>query len=180
MKSTILKHRSFAERLAKAQELNKKSIDTIKTMTVEELLPILPLDAMIGLTDFEEDHMRWVCSDLYAFANDYVDDELLSVTGMPEANVPLGYGATAQEAIWASIKQRYELPDEFYERGYLCRYFKPYNGGGDSVYSGTLADITDPVTFEGDTIDEVKEAAKEAIDDYINLCKEAGKSPSFK
>lgn len=67
----------------------------------------------------------------------------------------------------------------FYERGYLCAY-KETNDPDDTVFYGKIANITDLVTFQGDTIKELKEAAKVMIQEYEDLCKEVGKSPAFK
>ena len=52
----------------------------------------------------------------------------------------------------------------------------------DKVFHGKIEFITDLVTFEGTSVDELEEAFKEAVDDYIELCETIGKEPlkSFK
>lgn len=52
----------------------------------------------------------------------------------------------------------------------------------DSVFYGKIEGINDLVTFEGQTVQELKVAFEESVDDYIELCKEIGKDPlkSFK
>lgn len=52
----------------------------------------------------------------------------------------------------------------------------------DSVFFGKLEGINDLVTFEGETVEDLKMAFEESVDDYIELCKEVGKEPlkSFK
>lgn len=52
----------------------------------------------------------------------------------------------------------------------------------DETFFGKIEGINDLVTFEGETVTELKKAFKEAVEDYIELCKEAGKNPmkSFK
>ena len=45
----------------------------------------------------------------------------------------------------------------------------------DKVFHGKIEGITDLVTFEGKNVDELIKAFHEAVDDYIALCKEAGK-----
>jgi predicted HicB family RNase H-like nuclease len=47
----------------------------------------------------------------------------------------------------------------------------------DKVFHGKIEGVTDLVTFEGKNVDELIKAFHEAVDDYIALCKEAGKEP---
>ncbi|HOO73232.1 MAG TPA: type II toxin-antitoxin system HicB family antitoxin [Spirochaetota bacterium] len=47
----------------------------------------------------------------------------------------------------------------------------------DSVFFGKIEGINDIVTFEGKTVDEIKKSFKEAIDDYLEICKQTGKEP---
>jgi len=52
----------------------------------------------------------------------------------------------------------------------------------DEILYGKIEGITDLVTFEGDSVKEIKEAFIEAVDDYLYICEEVGKNPlkSFK
>lgn len=52
----------------------------------------------------------------------------------------------------------------------------------DSVFYGKIEGINGLVTFEGETVKELKKAFEESVDDYIELCKQTGKNPlkSFK
>ena len=52
----------------------------------------------------------------------------------------------------------------------------------DEVFFGKIEGINDLVTFEGENVKDLKKAFEEAVDDYIELCKEVGKEPmkSFK
>lgn len=52
----------------------------------------------------------------------------------------------------------------------------------DETFFGKIEGINDLVTFEGETVKELKNAFEEAVEDYIELCKEVGKAPlkSFK
>jgi len=52
----------------------------------------------------------------------------------------------------------------------------------DEILFGKIEGVTDLVTFQGTSIDEVKAAYIEAVEDYIFLCAEVGKEPmkSFK
>ena len=49
----------------------------------------------------------------------------------------------------------------------------------DECLFGKITGITDLVTFEGDSIQSLKSAFVEAVEDYILLCQEAGKAPEF-
>lgn len=47
----------------------------------------------------------------------------------------------------------------------------------DEVFHGKIEGIDGLVTFEGDTIADLKSAFVEAVQDYIEICKEIGKKP---
>lgn len=47
----------------------------------------------------------------------------------------------------------------------------------DEVFYGKLLGINDLVSFEGSSVKELKAAFKEAVEDYLDLCLEIGKSP---
>src|SRR5947209_2232248 len=47
----------------------------------------------------------------------------------------------------------------------------------DELFTGRLAGINDIVGFHGATVDELKSAFREAVDDYIAHCAEIGKPP---
>lgn len=47
----------------------------------------------------------------------------------------------------------------------------------DNVFFGKLAGIDDLVTFEGDSVEELKKSFKVAVDDYLELCESINKSP---
>lgn len=46
----------------------------------------------------------------------------------------------------------------------------------DSVFFGKIEGINDLVTFEGESVAKLKRSFMEAVEDYIQLCKESGKS----
>ncbi len=46
----------------------------------------------------------------------------------------------------------------------------------DQVFHGKIEGIDDLVTFEGTSVDELTEAFKEAVDDYLDLCRQTGKN----
>ena len=48
----------------------------------------------------------------------------------------------------------------------------------DEVFYGKVHGINDLVTFEGKSVQELKNAFEESIDDYLESCKELGKQPN--
>ena len=47
----------------------------------------------------------------------------------------------------------------------------------DGVFSGTVAGIRDVVHFEGTTADELRQAFRDSVDDYLAMCREHGRAP---
>lgn len=47
----------------------------------------------------------------------------------------------------------------------------------DEVFYGMVEGINDLVSFEGKSVDELKDSFAEAIEDYIENCKSAGREP---
>ena len=47
----------------------------------------------------------------------------------------------------------------------------------DEVFFGKLIGVNDLVTFEGTSVEELKQGMKEAVEDYVETCKALGKSP---
>jgi len=52
----------------------------------------------------------------------------------------------------------------------------------DSVFYGKIEGINDLITFEGENVQDLKTSFEDAVEDYIELCKEVDKEPlrSFK
>lgn len=52
----------------------------------------------------------------------------------------------------------------------------------DEVFFGKIEGINDLITFEGETVNKLKRAFKDAVEDYLELCKVTGKEvfKSFK
>jgi predicted HicB family RNase H-like nuclease len=46
-----------------------------------------------------------------------------------------------------------------------------------NCFFGKILGINDLVTFEGTTVQEIKAAFQEAVDDYLLMCEQAGKEP---
>ena len=47
----------------------------------------------------------------------------------------------------------------------------------DEVFHGKIEAINDLIMFEGTTVKELKNAFHEAVDDYLETCKEMGREP---
>lgn len=47
----------------------------------------------------------------------------------------------------------------------------------DSCFFGSIIGINDSISFEGQSIAELEASFKEAVDDYLDLCKRLGKNP---
>jgi predicted HicB family RNase H-like nuclease len=47
----------------------------------------------------------------------------------------------------------------------------------DGIFFGRIAGIRDGVTFHADTVEGLRTAFREAVDDYIETCRKIGKSP---
>ena len=47
----------------------------------------------------------------------------------------------------------------------------------DRIFFGCIVGIRDIITFHGETVDELEKAFKEAVDDYLELCREEGIEP---
>lgn len=47
----------------------------------------------------------------------------------------------------------------------------------DQCFFGKIEGINDLVTFEGHTVDALTSAFEEAVEDYLALCRETGKTP---
>ena len=59
-------------------------------------------------------------------------------------------------------------------KGYTARI--EYDDG-DGVFFGRIAGIRDGVGFHADTVDGLREAFREAVEDYIETCARIGKNP---
>lgn len=60
---------------------------------------------------------------------------------------------------------------------YKGYFSKPEMSFEDGILYGKIEGINDLVTFEGETISQLREAFKEAVDDYLEYCEEVGKEP---
>lgn len=47
----------------------------------------------------------------------------------------------------------------------------------DEIFFGRIAGIADGVGFHGQSVDELKAAFQEAVDDYLETCRKIGKQP---
>ena len=51
-----------------------------------------------------------------------------------------------------------------------------YNENAD-IFHGQVMNLTDVITFEGRSIDELKQALADSVDDYLEFCASEGKTP---
>jgi predicted HicB family RNase H-like nuclease len=49
--------------------------------------------------------------------------------------------------------------------------------GDDEIFTGRIAGIRDIVGFHADNVADLKAAFHEAVDDYVDACRKAGKDP---
>ena len=47
----------------------------------------------------------------------------------------------------------------------------------DEVFHGKLEGVNDLITFEGKSVEELKKAFHDAVEDYLSICEEIGKDP---
>jgi predicted HicB family RNase H-like nuclease len=45
------------------------------------------------------------------------------------------------------------------------------------ILYGEVINVRDVITFEGTTVDEVQQAFRESVDDYLDFCAQRGESP---
>ena len=48
---------------------------------------------------------------------------------------------------------------------------------GANSFHGEVINLRDVVTFEGETVDQLRQAFQESIDDYLEFCSERGEDP---
>lgn len=47
----------------------------------------------------------------------------------------------------------------------------------DEIFFGKIAGISDTITFHGSSVDELRKAFHEAVEDYVATCAKIGKNP---
>ena len=45
------------------------------------------------------------------------------------------------------------------------------------IFHGEVVDLSDVITFQGRSIDELKQALEDSVEDYLEFCSEKGKKP---
>ena len=46
-----------------------------------------------------------------------------------------------------------------------------------NVFHGEIINLRDVITFEGETVDELRQAFQDSVDDYLEFCAERGENP---
>ena len=62
---------------------------------------------------------------------------------------------------------------------YKGYYSNPRYSAEDNVFWGKLDGISDSVSFEGTSVDELQTAFAEAVEDYLDTCKRNGMIPKM-
>ena len=47
----------------------------------------------------------------------------------------------------------------------------------DEIFYGSVLGIKDVVTYQGCSVNEIKQAFKDSVDDYLDFCQERGEEP---
>ena len=47
----------------------------------------------------------------------------------------------------------------------------------DNIFHGEIINLRDVITFEGETVVELKQAFHDSVDDYLEFCSERGEEP---
>ncbi len=60
--------------------------------------------------------------------------------------------------------------------------YKSYHGHFNydeeaKIFHGEVSDLRDVITFQGTSLEELEQAFKDSIDDYLDFCKKLGKTP---
>ena len=60
--------------------------------------------------------------------------------------------------------------------------YKGYHGNVEfdenaGIFHGEVVDLRDVITFQGKSVDEIKQAFRDSIDDYLDFCQERGEDP---
>jgi predicted HicB family RNase H-like nuclease len=66
------------------------------------------------------------------------------------------------------------MPNTMTYKGYAARI--EYDDG-DGIFTGRIAGIRDGVGFHADTVEGLREAFREAVEDYLETCSRLGKEP---
>jgi predicted HicB family RNase H-like nuclease len=65
-----------------------------------------------------------------------------------------------------------QMKNVLHHKGFLSSiYFSP----DDECFHGRIEGIDDLVSFEGHSVDELKASFKDAVEDYLELCRTVGK-----
>jgi predicted HicB family RNase H-like nuclease len=60
---------------------------------------------------------------------------------------------------------------------YKNYYAEVHYSAADELFYGKIIGINDLVSFEGSSVNELKAAFKDAVEDYLETCNEIGKTP---
>lgn len=72
------------------------------------------------------------------------------------------------------LEDRIEAMSAMTFKGYLA---KVEHDADDEIFTGRIAGIADIVGFHADTVEDLKAAFHEAVEDYIEACSRTGGAP---
>ncbi len=59
-------------------------------------------------------------------------------------------------------------------KGYIARVDFDDDAG---IFFGEVVNLRDVITFQGESVDDVRQAFKDSVDDYLVFCRERGEEP---
>ncbi len=59
-------------------------------------------------------------------------------------------------------------------KGYFAKV--EYDDDAD-IFHGEVINLKDVITFEGETVKQIKEAFRDSVDDYLDFCAKRGENP---
>jgi predicted HicB family RNase H-like nuclease len=60
--------------------------------------------------------------------------------------------------------------------------YKGYTGNAEyddeaGIFHGEVLDLRDVITFQGETVQEIEQAFRDSVDDYLDFCEQRGEVP---
>jgi len=60
---------------------------------------------------------------------------------------------------------------------YKSYYAKVVFDEDANIFHGEVINLRDVITFEGETVDELRQSFQDSVDDYLEFCAERGENP---
>jgi len=152
--------------MSKAEKLLKRFLLKPKDFSFDELKVLLKV---IG---YEELKTGKTSGSRSTFYNRELDDMIKFHKPHPSSIMKRCYLREIEHHL--REKGGYKMSDVMTYKGYLgtVRYNEE-----DEVFHGKIEAINDLIMFEGKSVKELKKAFHEAVDDYLETCREMGREP---